>query len=74
MKTLVEHFDSGWIGLSIALSTEEIDLLIEKLNQLKDSELGHFHFRRDNFADKPGLADVEISIMDSSENHDMDIH
>ena len=77
MKTFVEQFESGWIGLSIAFSEEEIDLLIKSLNELKDGQLDHFHFRRDDLnvlSGKFGLADVEISIMDSDEIHDMEIH
>ena len=61
MNVTLETFDSGWIGLSIALGHSEIDVLIQRLNELKSGELGHFHFRCDNFDAAEGVADIEIT-------------
>ncbi|WP_145170667.1 hypothetical protein [Rubripirellula lacrimiformis] len=61
MNVVLEKFDSGWVGLSLALGRSEIDVLIQKLNELKSGELDHFHFRCDNFDASEGVADFEIT-------------
>ena len=61
MNVTLENFDSGWVGLSIALGRSEIDVLIQRLNDLKSDKLGHFHFRCDDFSAAEGVADIEIT-------------
>jgi hypothetical protein len=66
-----EQFESGWLGLSIALREDEIDQLIERLRSLQALDIAHFHFRRDDFDAIPGVADVEISLRGETEPDNM---
>jgi hypothetical protein len=59
MKATLTDFGTGWFGLSLELSSPEIDELIERLEWLK-RESGHFHFRS-NFSGETGLGDIEVS-------------
>jgi len=74
MNTKLEKFDSGWIGLSIALGKSEIDLLLRRLNQLQSGEIEHFHFRNDDFESEEGVADIEITTIGKEEHDNMAIH
>jgi len=58
MQAKLEDFATGWYGLEIGLSDQDIAILIEKLNALRDSR-GHFHARSD-FSGKPGIGDIEF--------------
>lgn len=66
-----ELHTSGWVTLNFAFTPAEIDELIEQLQRLKAGELSHFHFRRDEFPEEPGIADVEISMMGEDEVSNM---
>ncbi len=46
MNAQVEKYDSGWVGLSFALSSDEIDVLVSRLMDLKSGALDHFHCPR----------------------------
>jgi hypothetical protein len=61
MNVKIEKFDSGWMGISLALGKEEIELFVRRLNKLKAGEIGHFHFRNENFGPDEGVADIEIT-------------
>ncbi len=71
MKARMHNPGTGWISVSIAFNDREIEELIGKLRALKSGELGHFHFRREEFEDGQGIADVELSMMGSTEVDDM---
>ena len=73
MKTKVEIFPSGWIGLSLSLKAEEIDVLISRLQYLKSKSDGHFHFHGADHSGTPGIADIEISFSPPEEADDMKI-
>lgn len=59
MYVELEDFKTGWYGISISIRKNEIDVLIEKLEQLKNLEDQHFHIRSD-FKGEGGVADIEF--------------
>jgi hypothetical protein len=61
MHTRLSQFESGWVSISCALTIADIDSLITRLHQLRNQEIGHFHFRTDDFSADSGVADVEFS-------------
>lgn len=73
MHAKVEKFESGWIGVSLALSSEDIDLLIHGLQELKSRDIDHFHFRNDDFSSDIGIADIEITRMGKEEKSNLTI-
>lgn len=73
MNAKLEKFDSGWIDISLALATEEIDLLLRRLNALKSGEITHFHLRNEDFSLSEGIADIEITTIGEGELNNMKI-
>ena len=59
--------------MSFALSENDVDALIERLNALKRGETGHFHFRTSDFSKNEGVADVEFSMIGKMESENMTI-
>lgn len=64
MQAKLEDFATGWFGLEVGLSDQDIALLIDKLNALRSSK-GHFHARSD-FSGTPGIGDIEFYWVESS--------
>ena len=73
MNTKLEKFDSGWVGVSLALSSEEVEVLIQRLRELKSGEINHFHLRNKDFTLTEGIADIEITTMGKEELDNMTI-
>jgi len=69
MKALLSDFKTGWFGLSLELSSREIDRLIRGLEELKDGT-GQLHFSS-LFDGEPGIGDVEVSCSGDSECGDL---
>ncbi len=69
MKAKLTDFKTGWHGLSLELSTNEIDQLIKALGSIKSGS-GHFHFRS-SFSGETGLGDIEFSCSGQSQCDDM---
>ena len=68
MKISHEDFQTGWHGVSMSLSTDEINGLIELLSELNQGSLEHFHIRSlfpEN--EQSGIADIEISMKGENE-------
>jgi len=65
MNARIEDFGTGWFGIILALKSEEIDALVDKLQKLKAGTTSHFHFRSDFTADG-GVGDVEITLQSAS--------
>jgi hypothetical protein len=63
LRAEIEILDSGWAGLQFRLMPNDIDRLISALRQIREGDLGHFHFRCDDFSGAPGVADVQFSLM-----------
>jgi hypothetical protein len=73
MRGTYETLKDGWVGLTIAVGTQEIEVLIERLRALKSGEIQHFHFRCDDFSADAGVADVEISLKGENECDNMSV-
>ena len=58
MKVDLEDFATGWFGLTVGLTDEDIAVLIDKLEALRQHR-GHFHARAD-FTGAPGIGDIEF--------------
>jgi len=67
MEITLEDFKTGWFGLSIALTDEDIARLIQHLEQLRTSK-DHFHIRNNTFEGVGGIGDVEFSWASSTTN------
>jgi len=71
MRTEIEDFGTGWFGLRIALSSSDVDELIGRLTHMRDHPDQHFHLSS-TYDDGDGrVADVEFSMMGSSDLHNM---
>jgi hypothetical protein len=69
----LEDFKTGWYGVAIYLREEEIDVLIERLAELKESKDQHFHIAIAGDSEgKGGIADIEFNVQ-NSEQDDMHI-
>lgn len=73
MNTKLDIIDTGWVGLSLALEAEEIELLLRRLNELKSGNIKHFHFRNADFESQNGVADIEITTIGKDETSNMTI-
>lgn len=71
MNAKLEKFDSGWVGVSLALSTDEIELLLQRLASLKSGDITHFHLRSDDFSPCEGIADIEFCLIGEQEPNNM---
>ena len=54
----IEDFKTGWYGVYLRFSAEEIEKLIESLRSLQNKSSGHFHFVDLDSDNKGGIADV----------------
>lgn len=59
MELKLEDFKTGWFGLSIALTDQDIARLIQRLEEIRASK-GHFHIRS-AFKGSGGIGDIEHS-------------
>ena len=57
MHSIIEDWKNGWLGLELALSVEEIDKLIERLQLIKDDSDQHFHISSD-YKGSGGLGEI----------------
>ncbi|HMO85940.1 MAG TPA: hypothetical protein PKC18_13585 [Lacipirellulaceae bacterium] len=71
MNVFHETFESGWLGVYVALTREEAAALIDRLHRLIDGRIDHFHFGRDDFASDAGVADIEFSLRGETEPDNM---
>jgi hypothetical protein len=68
---LTERFESGWIGMYLALRPGEIDTLISWLGSLKQGADRHFHLTATDWSGDPGIADIEIGLQGEDEIDNM---
>jgi hypothetical protein len=64
MTLEIDDFETGWFGITMGLTDSDIDSLIMRLSDLKDSR-GHMHLRGD-MRGSGGIADVELFWSDGS--------
>lgn len=57
MRSTIEDWKNGWLGLELALSAEEIDKLIERLQLIKVDSDQHFHISSD-YKGSGGLGEI----------------
>ena len=69
----MQTFESGWVGISLALRLEEIDALIEHLALLKRGVINHFHIVQNAWGKSPGVADIELSVLGEAGSEDMQV-
>ena len=65
MHTALEDWKNGWYGVHLGISTEEIDVLIERLKMLKAEPDQHFHLST-TYEGSGGLGDIAVYVQDSS--------
>ena len=58
MQVKLDDFNTGWFGLAVGLTDDDIASLIEKLGTLREHR-GHFHARSD-FSGESGVGDIEF--------------
>ena len=61
MHGKLNDWKNGWFGVELALSTPEIEQLIELLRELQNDSEQHFHISS-NYSGQGGLGDIEISV------------
>ncbi|MDM8000562.1 MAG: hypothetical protein QUS33_11355 [Dehalococcoidia bacterium] len=63
----LEDFKTRWYGIAIYLRKEEIDLLIDRLAELRRAKDKHFHTSGDS---KPegGIADMEFNLQEGEQD------
>lgn len=72
MDIQLNKFPSGWVGMSLTLTDEDINKLVSRLTSLQNGKCGHFHIRRDDLSGEPSVADIEISL-DNNDSGTMNI-
>jgi hypothetical protein len=61
MRVDLKDWKNGWNGVEIALTLGEIDILIERLNMLKNDPDQHFHISSD-YKTAGGIGDIEVYV------------
>jgi hypothetical protein len=57
----LENWNNGWYGLRLALSADELEQLILRLNELRRDPEQHFHVSS-NYSGAGGIGDIEFSV------------
>jgi hypothetical protein len=73
MRCGLERFESGWVGVFLALRPGEIDALISWLESLKHGANRHFHLAATDWSGSEGVADLEIGLQGEDEIDNMAI-
>ena len=66
----MEDFETGWYGIGIGISREEIDRLIDLLRMIKSDPEQHFHISSE-YKGQGGVGDIEVYVMDENQEHNM---
>ena len=70
MHVKTEQWKSGWFGVELGLSSEEIDRLIELLQMLKKEPDQHFHISSD-YKGSTGIGDIMFYLQPANEANNM---
>jgi hypothetical protein len=70
MHSKLTDWKNGWFGLELGIARDEIDLIIEGLNNLKEEPDQHFHLSSDYKA-QGGLGDIEVYVQEPEEKDNM---
>jgi len=68
MYVELDDFKTGWYGLNISLRSDEIDVIIEHLINLKKDNSQHFHISSDYEGDG-GVGDIEINVKENGQDN-----
>ncbi|GAA5001343.1 hypothetical protein FNZ56_09935 [Pseudoluteimonas lycopersici] len=63
----IESWDNGWHGVSLGMSTQEIDQLIALLLRIRDDPNQHFHISGD-YSGSGGIGDIEFYVSNADTN------
>jgi hypothetical protein len=66
----MEDFTTGWYGVTIGIRNDEIDMLIERLNFMKNEKEQHFHITS-NYEGEGGIGDIEIYLIEEDQKSNM---
>jgi hypothetical protein len=70
MHARTEQWKSGWFGVELGFSPQEIDRLIELLQMLKKDADQHFHVRSD-YKGSAGVGDIMFYVQSADETNNM---
>lgn len=62
-------FQTGWYGIQIGMTHQELVLFIERLSLLRDEKIPHFHLTSD-YSQSGGIGDIEFYLKDPMDNLD----
>ena len=68
----IKDWNNGWHGLSLGISAQELDRLIQLLEQLRSDPDQHFHVSSD-YSGSGGLGDIEFYVAPANAPHNMHI-
>lgn len=68
MFVKLHDFETGWYEVALGLKKEDIDVLIENLEILRNNPSQHFHISSDYSGDG-GLGEIEIYIDEKEESN-----
>ena len=71
MRTELEDWKNGWYGVQLAVTAEEIDVLVERLQMLKAEPDQHFHLSS-TYQGNGGLGDITVYLQAPSEPSNME--
>ena len=66
----IEEFETGWYGIGIGISIQEIDTLIDLLQMIKSDPEQHFHISSE-YKGQGGVGDIEVYVMEENQEHNM---
>ncbi|GEM_PF-3085917 len=72
MNVRTTTLEKGWSLVGVGLRKQEIEDLIDLLQGLRDSSIGHFHLHADFDHESPSLiGDIEVSLAGEDEPDNM---
>lgn len=61
MRTKLSDWKNGWYGITLEVTSSEVDRLIELLKRIQADPEQHFHLSSE-YKDEGGVGDIEISL------------
>ncbi len=61
MRATIEDFKTGWFGIGLGIKKSELDLLIQRLETLKNNPDLHFHLGS-TYSGSGGVGDIEVYV------------
>lgn len=70
MHSSIEDWKNGWQGIELAITSQEIDKLIELLTMLKANPEQHFHISSDYKA-SGGIGEITMYLKNNEQQHNL---